>query len=173
MTAIRGTFIITCDEVIRVADAQLIAWFKKSDNTAGFVATFCKIWENGKGLPAEMSPGTPGDLQGSLYSTRSQWHMKVKRICEWGKTSRGGKKGVLFTWELGAGNLKDHFRPDWLWLFHWHSHCWEVGDGIVRRWYFLHPWRCLLLSHSPSLSSPPNTLFFKFNRLWMGGQMYQ
>lgn len=74
VTAIRGTFIITCDEAISVADAQLIARVeKKSDKSFFFFfAAFCKISENGKGLPAEMSPGTPGDLQGSLYSTRSQ-----------------------------------------------------------------------------------------------------
>lgn len=61
-----------------------------------------------------------------------------------------------------------HFCLDWLRLFHWHSHCWEVGGGIVRRWYFLHPWRYLLLSHSHSLSLPPKTQFFKFKRAWIG-----
>lgn len=50
MTAIRGTFIITCDEVIRVADAQLIAWFKKVTILLVLLLLFVKSEKMEKGF---------------------------------------------------------------------------------------------------------------------------
>lgn len=99
MTAITGTFIITCAKVMIAADAQLIGSLKEKSTLKLHFCRFIEIWANEKVLPAGMWL-IPAEMLTQHAHTHTHTHERtrlVNEICHVKKYVQKKKPRALYS----------------------------------------------------------------------------